>query len=530
MTREEWKNRYGKYPTHTNPEPCARTTLDGSNRCRYHANGADKREAGFTEEEIFIELLNSDSVVFGAKFQSVDLSEESLAAEDQSTSRLKVVDVIVENKIAFGSSSADIELQGGVFDDVEFYSDILKTDLSAHNTVFKGSVSLENEKIKTEININDCIFHDQFRIKSDMEKDVLVKNCEFHSGVFIANSKIENMISFSECDFYSIFAAENIVCEGAFNINPVTVNYNLLLLRSRFNELDCGANGDTDTLVRLYKSTISDGYLHQYESSNTYYSFWEATLGDVDLDIRIGDLSKYHFNETTYEGFPFAKYRRQFRHDNWNLHEFNICRKCIEVHDIEQPYWRGPSFKLPDYPDRFSLRNFEDTYRAARSAAKGVGATVAQSEFYIKERTARSRSYRHFFKESERADGWEKITYRIRYWRNYILGAISSYGEKPWKPAFVSVIAILLCGLVLFPFSGGIESEGGEIFSYGGNSTVGEVAIRNLYFSAVSFSTIGSGNYEPHTIWGDVIYASEALFGAFLMALFVFTLGRRVNR
>lgn len=50
------------------------------------------------------------------------------------------------------------------------------------------------------------------------------------------------------------------------------------------------------------------------------------------------------------------------------------------------------------------------------------------------------------------------------------------------------------------------------------------------YVSLVTFVTIGSGNVAPLGSVGRILYSAEALLGTLLLALFVFVLGRKVER
>ena len=61
--------------------------------------------------------------------------------------------------------------------------------------------------------------------------------------------------------------------------------------------------------------------------------------------------------------------------------------------------------------------------------------------------------------------------------------------------------------------------------------------IDNYYFSVVTFTTLGFGDLYPNSTqsflnipWFRVAAALEALFGAFLMALFVVVASKRIMR
>lgn len=51
-----------------------------------------------------------------------------------------------------------------------------------------------------------------------------------------------------------------------------------------------------------------------------------------------------------------------------------------------------------------------------------------------------------------------------------------------------------------------------------------------LYFSVITFTTIGYGDLYPVGTFAKVLVGAESLSGAVLVALFVFVLGRRVAR
>ena len=108
----------------------------------------------------------------------------------------------------------------------------------------------------------------------------------------------------------------------------------------------------------------------------------------------------------------------------------------------------------------------------------------------------------------------------------------SGYGEKPIRVIFTSLFVMLGCGfLYLF---GGISTPAGILKIDSWDKLIQFPQIINdflncIYFSVVSFTTLGYGDYHP-VGWSRVVGASEGFIGAFFMAMFVLTVGRKMNR
>jgi uncharacterized protein YjbI with pentapeptide repeats len=102
-----------------------------------------------------------------------------------------------------------------------------------------------------------------------------------------------------------------------------------------------------------------------------------------------------------------------------------------------------------------------------------------------------------------------------------IVSAISGYGEKPER-VIISAIAIIFLFSLFFFKSGLVISapDGGIVTSFGDN----------LYFSTITFTTIGYGDLHPQDIPAARTAASiEGLIGVFMIALFVWTIARRYS-
>lgn len=101
-----------------------------------------------------------------------------------------------------------------------------------------------------------------------------------------------------------------------------------------------------------------------------------------------------------------------------------------------------------------------------------------------------------------------------RWLFNRFLYHTSSYGESPLR-VFLTTLVVVFLYAVLYWFLGAVE----------GASTF----LENLYFSLVTFTTVGYGDYVPKTSY-HLLAVSEAFLGAFMMAFFVVVLSRKLIR
>jgi uncharacterized protein YjbI with pentapeptide repeats len=128
------------------------------------------------------------------------------------------------------------------------------------------------------------------------------------------------------------------------------------------------------------------------------------------------------------------------------------------------------------------------------------------------------------------------------YLLRYVVGTTNRYltyhGESLANILLSAGAIILACGL-LYPFVGGIASDstgaryeltpGLDPTKLVGPESLDTIA-QTLYFSVITFSTIGYGDLYPASWWSKVLVGVESLSGALLVALFVFVLGRQVAR
>jgi hypothetical protein len=103
------------------------------------------------------------------------------------------------------------------------------------------------------------------------------------------------------------------------------------------------------------------------------------------------------------------------------------------------------------------------------------------------------------------------------------------YGEAPLRIIGISMIIILICAM-LYTFTG--LSYQGTIVSYDENLPISDninLFFSCLYYSIVTFTTLGYGDFTPVGI-SRAIAALEAFTGSFTLALFVVVFVKKMTR
>jgi len=134
---------------------------------------------------------------------------------------------------------------------------------------------------------------------------------------------------------------------------------------------------------------------------------------------------------------------------------------------------------------------------------------------------------------------------KFRKWITSVFSnMIYGYGERPWNVIKAALVVILLFAIGFSIIGIGnpeiIELKGtainqntGNIVDLASKGLLKNNVIKNfpdsLYFSLITFTTLGYGDFRPLEGVGRILAGSEAFIGAFMMALFVYTFARRTG-
>ena len=171
------------------------------------------------------------------------------------------------------------------------------------------------------------------------------------------------------------------------------------------------------------------------------------------------------------------------------------------------------------YKNAFS--NCEDAvapYRLAKQAASAGGDSRWAGNYHFQEQCATNAKRR---KDSTlkfwKGKFWHQNTNAIWNHGELILGrGFFGYGEKPLRPLLAGLVVVIICALLFWALEGVRPNAPCSLGSC-------------IYFSVVTFTTLGYGDLQPvpNMRWLSGI---EAFLGAALMALFIVTLARKFTR
>jgi len=186
------------------------------------------------------------------------------------------------------------------------------------------------------------------------------------------------------------------------------------------------------------------------------------------------------------------------------------------------------SRSVPVYESVFFARrrygDDESFWRFAKQSAQEAGYYQSAGECFYNERCARLRHKLRGagFDTASSTKKLARLILGLRLLPEFVFGRLLfGYGERPARILGASAIIITICAL--------FYSQDEALLHLG--KIVESSFLQGLYFSIITFTTLGYGDlYPSENGFCRQLAMAEALSGAFLMALFVVCLAKRFSR
>ena len=372
------------------------------------------------------------------------------------------------------------------FNNAKFYGDFIANGIrffgftSFHGVEFQGVADFENAsftnvaifdsaKFLGKANFLSVDFYREVRFsKSTYNETAEYVNITFRGPAFFDSCKFGQQVNFTD----SVFERG-----GSFNKSKMS---NAIFENSDLNNVSFD------------------------EVNLTSFKFHGAKLKDANL---LGAI----WNSPWIS--PWRRYI--IREDMETAKAKKICKDCSSVivdEDRSCDRCGGNQVKInKDFSDNSYRANLykiaEDVYRNIKLNLQSSGDYKTAGEFYFNEMVMR-----------------RKRSFRERNFIDWLISHINAklcgYGERANRVIGGSLIVVFLLAFVFF-INNAIIKDG--LASYSPDY------LECLYFSFVTFTTLGYGDYAPSQSF-QLVATAEAFFGAFMIALFVLVFGRKMLR
>jgi len=457
----------------------------------------------FTAEADFDEVTFTEDVLFdgtrfdaGATFRGVECrGGTALLEDDASFADATFGDRVTFERGRFGYSN---------FTGAEFMGDAV-----FERSEFTDDVTFENARFGGLADFDEVLFDgDSVFTNAVFGGATTFRGATFKGGT---NHLADDAI-FRKATFVGAVDFSDVVCTAA-DITGVAFKESADFTDAEFTDslrLKAKSFGD-DTYLNFTEATIAEGCIVQPKDGWVRFDLTQSTIGDVELtaenpaDER--ELLDYvRFCDTTFEGFTFSDHTGYLDRNDWNLHSFD---------DGTCPY---------EFAVEMTPNVIEKTYLKAKNSASAQSDVKAAGEFRVK----RQQHARRKFFEIAR-DSSEALVTRgrnaLRGIENLFLGISCGYGLRLYRITTVFILFPLFAGILFGVGGSPFETGAGqiaitELATFDGIQTLG----LNLYFSYITFLTIGYGNIGPigpgaRLISAFLVYMNVILAGLFLYAL-----------
>ncbi len=308
-----------------------------------------------------------------------------------------------------------------------------------------------------------------------------------------------------------------------------------------FDDVDFGAGsvsfmgtnfGESD--VRFYRTNFQEGDATFYGSTfgESEVRFWRCSFGDGEVNFTgvIAPKTTVRFRGCkllNHEIFRFSQVKRlevidcivdgvllmnSEKQETVQIDELSFLNtKNLGSIFID---WETAKAAIENYPGKESEKEEEVSRKKAKQMQMLKENFHNLGEYdYEDEAFAEYMNYRR------------KTNPFVLRFPSWVLSAISGYGTKPVRLFITMLVVIFFFGFLFSEILPVVEMVGKEDF---GDSFNGMA--RGLYFSMITFMTIGYGDISPANAFTSILAGLEGFAGLFLMSYFTVAVVRKTLR
>ncbi|MBW8015119.1 MAG: potassium channel family protein [Planctomycetes bacterium] len=439
--------------------------------------------------------------------------------------RQRVADAVPEGTIDFSDMEFPEDPAGEYFHNITFHSD---ADFSGatflHSTVFSKAV---------------------------FEQDAIFENCKFPDGGIFLFTQFHGDAEFGNTFFDGKTRFAGVVFMQDANFSGST--FNAMAAFESEESPSVGEHKKTEfQYFANFDRCIWKEYVHFLDVIFRDDAFFKNGTFEYELDFDKCEIK----GRTNFEAANFLEYsgkkdkrrnRVRFLHNSfhgkvsfWNV-RFDCPVRYVDNHFDDHAEFRKAEFNnsvLIDRNNHFNDRLFLDTdfksfsrpgdsiepYRVAKQTAHQAGDSEMEGIYHFQHKCAESVNNQKNATLNPFNVKFRKLKSNLLFqWLGVVIGRwFFGYGERPLRP-LITGCAVILIWAILFLTIGGIDKSGNT----GTESTsIGTC----LYFSTVTFTTLGYGDIKPTPGFSRLLSSTEAVLGAAIMAVFIVSLTRKFIR
>src|SRR5665648_394646 len=354
---------------------------------------------------------------------------------------------------------------------------------------FSGVANLSETTFKGQADFTEATFEGVANfIGATFEEVAYFTKATFEEVAYFIEATFKEVAYFTKATFSGVANLSETTFKGQADFTEATFEEVAYFIEATFkggaNFIEATFEGDADFKLKylikginLLKLKVFSGKKISINVMNGKgkISFKRAYLENIYLDIELVECVLIDFTDTLFRNTKVEKDK-------------------IKNHILQEK------------EKKFSKA--KEIYLLLKNNFHSIGQYEDESWAYKKEKDMERKSNCHF------------NTLHKWLWSCFLNG-IFGYGIQPSK---VIMSAILIITLFSFLFMNpGISNIVG----------IEEITSNNffdcLYFSTITFTTLGYGDFRPLEGLGRFLAGSEAFIGAFMMALFVYTFARRTG-